>query len=138
MEEALKEQGKRQRDFAREEARNEANAQKSDKYHKQARAERAAEDAKLLAEKQTQDKARYERNKQHALAMEQLLREAEGASLGETTPEGTMVIDERIPRKATIMITPKLKFRIYLNNVSLAGVTDTYEEAIKAAQRRAR
>lgn len=137
MEELLTEQSKRQREFARQEAKHQKNTEKADKWHKKARAERAAEDARLLAEKEMQDKARYERNRQHANAMEELLKDQPTASLGDETPKGTKIMDKQIPRAVNILITPKLKFRIYLNGGALIGITDTYEQAIRTAKRHA-
>lgn len=76
-------------------------------------------------------------SKSKAEAIDKLLKEAKTASVGPTTSKGTQVIDERIPKKTNIVISPKMKFRIYLNSGGLIGITDTYEQAIKTAKRRA-
>lgn len=137
FEELLKEKAKSEREYQRDLRENLKRSERANKIHAEERAARAAEDARLAEKEALRVKLRTMENAKHATAMEELLKEHDTAELGETTSKGTEVVDPKIPHNIRIIITPARKLRVYLPTGALVGVTDSYKEALKVAQRNA-
>jgi len=137
FEELLKEKAKSEREYQRDLKKNLDRSEKAQKFHAEERAARAAENAKLAEKEALRVKLRTIENEKHVRAMEELLKAHDTASLGETTAKGTEVVDAKIPHNIRIIITPARRFRVYMPTGSLVGVSDTYKEALKTAQRNA-
>jgi len=137
FEELLKEKAKSEREYQRDLKKNLDRSEKAQKFHAEERAARAAENAKLAEKEALRVKLRTIENEKHVRAMEELLKAHDTASLGETTAKGTEVVDAKIPHNIRIIITPARRFRVYMPTGSLVGVSDSYKEALKTAQRNA-